>query len=497
MNLNKKLLIPAVIAALAFGGCGAKDDKEPATAEVSNALSVEVVTASDGEVETNYVYSGKTTPVETANVFSLVSGIVKDVNFDIGDTVNEGDVLFTMDTEAIENSLRTAQAAYQASLANVDVAQTTLDTVNGASMQMQLENLKNALDSAKMAYDTAKTSYDNTKALYDQGFVSQVDMDAVTDALKNAENSYNQAQSSYDITSGQLIEENTEKAQASLNAAQAQANSAAAQIASAEKSLRDAQVKSPISGVVTGNNVVAGTMLSTSSVPFTVMDTSSVIVKVSVSEQIINSLEIGASVDVKISAVSNNEMEGKIKTINPAANSAGTYDVEIEIPNITGLVKTGMFAEVSFVKEKGYNAIVVPRDAVINKNNENFVFVAENGVAVKRPVVMGIDDGQTVQVLKGVEEGELVIVKGQTYLEEGNEVNIVAKDGQPTEEGADETAAAPENGSESGAGNTAGTESESGGADGLSQPVNNEEGEGTAAQQEPSAGNDNGTVKGE
>lgn len=426
MNFSKKLLASAVIASLAFSGCSGKTET---VAEVSNALSVEVVAASNGEVETSYLYAGKTAPVETANVFSLVSGIVDTVNFDIGDTVKEGDVLFTMDTESIETNLKALRASYEAALANVEVSQNALAAVDGASTQMQIENAKVSLDSAKMAYDTAKTNYENTKVLFEQGFVSQIDMDAVTDAFTQAENTYNQAKTSYDLTSGQMLDENRDRAQSSLKAAQAQANSAAAQIEAAEKSLRDAQVKSPINGVVTGKNVTAGVLLSSSSVPFTITDNSTVIVKVSVSEQIINRLEKGQSVDVKIAAVSDSIMKGNIKTVNPAANSAGTYDVEIEISNITGVVKTGMFAEVSFTKAKGYNSIVVDRDAVISKNNEEYVFVAEDGKAVKKPVVMGVDDGETVQILKGVEDGDMVIVKGQTYLEEGNEVEIVVKDG--------------------------------------------------------------------
>ncbi|MCI8341836.1 MAG: efflux RND transporter periplasmic adaptor subunit [Firmicutes bacterium] len=446
MKFSEGFFVSVVIASLALSGCGAKES-EQVTAPVVSAISVEADTASNGEVETNYVYSGKTAPVETANVFSLVNGMVDEVYFDIGDRVNAGDVLFTMDTEAIENSLNTARASYQAALANVEVSQTNLDTVNGASMQMQLDSLKNTLETAQMscemaqiAYDTAKTSYDNTKVLYEQGFVSQVDMDSVSNALTKAQNDLTQAQnglaqaqSTYDITSGDLIEENTEKAMAGLKAAQAQANSAAAQIASAEKSLRDAKITSPINGVVTAQNITAGTLLSTSSVPFIITDSSTVIVKVSVSEQIINRLEKGQSVDVKIAAVSDSKMEGKIKTINPAANQSGTYDVEIEIPNNSGNVKTGMFAEVSFVKAKGYNAIVVARDAVISKNNEEYVFVVENGAAVKKNVVMGVDDGHSVQILKGIEEGELVIVKGQSYLNEGSAVNVVVLDGARTD----------------------------------------------------------------
>ncbi|MEA5085051.1 MAG: efflux RND transporter periplasmic adaptor subunit [Lachnospiraceae bacterium] len=430
MNSKNITLAVALAATLAFSGCTAK---KTTGEQVINTISVEVATAQTGTVETNYVYSGKTAPIETANVFSIISGKVKKVNFDIGDSVKEGDILFEMDTESYETSLKAQQASYAASMANVSAAQTTLQTVDGASMQMQIESARVAMESAKLARDTAKTDYDNKSVLFTQGYISQIEIDSVKDSYTKAETSYNQALQTYELTKGQLIAENTQKAQDALNVAQASANASAAQMESIQKSIRDAKVKSPISGVVTANNVTAETILSTSTVPFVISDTSKMIVDVSVSEQIINSLSNGQIVNVKIAAAGSDKLSGKIKTINPAANAKGTYDVEIEIENASGAIKSGMFAEVSFNKEKGYNSVVLDRDAVVSKNNEDYVFIEKDGIAVKANVVMGIDDGETVQILEGINLGDNVIVKGQTYLKEGDVVKVVAVDGNAVE----------------------------------------------------------------
>lgn len=430
MNSKNITLAVALAAIVAFTGCSAK---EPTGEQVINTISVEVATAQTGTVETNYVYSGKTAPIETANVFSTISGKVKKVNFDIGDSVKEGDILFEMDSESYETSLKSQQASYAAAMANVSVAQTTLETVNGATMQIQIENARVAMENAKLARDTAKTDYDNKSVLFTQGYLSKTEMDSVQDTYTKAETAYNQAAQTYELTKGQMIQENTKKAQDSLNAAQASANATAAQMESTQKSIRDAKVKSPISGVVTTNNVTAETILSNSTVPFVISDTSKMIVDVSVSEQIINSIANGQIVNVKIAAAGSDKLSGKIKTINPAANEKGTYDVEIEIENASGAIKSGMFAEVSFNKEKGYNSVVLDRDAVVSKNNEDYVFIEKDGIAVKTNVVMGIDDGETVQILDGISLGDNVIIKGQTYLKDGDVVKVVAVDGNTVE----------------------------------------------------------------
>ncbi|MGE4213668.1 MAG: efflux RND transporter periplasmic adaptor subunit [Anaerotignaceae bacterium] len=430
MNCKNITLAVTLVTMMAFTGCTAK---ETTGEQVINAISVEVATAQTGVVETNYVYSGKTAPIETANVFSTISGKVKKVNFDIGDSVNEGDILFEMDTEDYETSLKVQQASYTAAMANVSAAQTSLDSANGASIQMQIESARVAMENAKLARDTAKTDYDNKSVLFTQGYISQTEIDDAKDAYTKSETAYNQSAQTYELTKGKLVAENTQRAQDALNVAQASANATAAQMESTQKSIRDAKVKSPISGVVTANNVTAETILSTSTVPFVISDTSKVIVDVSVSEQIINSLSNGQLVNVKIAAAGSDKLTGKIKTINPAANAQGTYDVEIEIENASGSIKSGMFAEVSFNKEKGYNAVVLDRDAVVSKNNEDYVFIEKEGVAVKTNVVMGIDDGETVQILEGINLGENVIIKGQTYLKDGDSVQVVAVDGNTVE----------------------------------------------------------------
>lgn len=425
MKVQWRVSAAALAMILALSGCSAKEE----VAQQESLTAVETKTAAAGEIENAYTYSGKVAPKETAMVYSLVSGIVDEVYVEVGDRVEAGDPLFQMDTESIQNSLGQLQASYEAALANVKVAQTSLESVDGAQTQMQLQQLETALASAEMARDQAKTSYENTKVLYEQGFVSQTDMDAAEDAYQNAENAYQQAKTSYDLTSGDLLEENRTKAQASVEAAQANANALQAQMASAQKSLKDAHVTSPISGVVTEKNVTAGTLLSSSSTPIVVEDTSVMKVAVGVSEETVNRISLGMPVDVKINASEVSDVTGSITLISPSANAMGMYDVEISLDNAAGDIKTGMFAEVHLSKEQGEDAIVLERDAVISKNGEEYVFVVEDGKAVKKNVTLGIDSGTQVQVLTGLTEGEQVIVSGQTYVEDQEDVRVVKQDG--------------------------------------------------------------------
>lgn len=405
---------------LLLAGCsGKKQEKEEAPAH-----AVEITSVEKKEIGSKYVYSGKIKPVKEANVFSTIGGKAGAVYYDIGDTVKKGDVLFQMDTADILNNLNVLRASLATADANIASAKTAIDTVNGAAMQTQTENAKAGLANAELAYNNAKTTYDNNKVLYDAGIIAQGDMDKIKMAYDNARITYEQAKQTFDIVTNKMPAENMRKAKDAYQIAVSNRASVAAQIAGAEKTLRDASVKSPLSGVVTSCNVVAGTVLAQSQPAFTIMDISKVEMEASVSEQVINTLKAGEKVTVQLSALSNKPISGTISSVNPAANQKGTYDVKVEMDNTSGLLKVGMLGEIYFTKETAKDVIVVPRSCVLTKNEESYVYIENKGIAKKIVVQTGIDNGDEIEIVSGLKEGMHLISKGQTYLSDGNPVKI-------------------------------------------------------------------------
>lgn len=414
----------ALAMAVLFSGCtGSADPVEP-QAEEKEAVAVEVMPAKLGDIQSEYLYSGKVKPVEEANVVSTIGGTVQEVFFQVGDRVEKDAVLFQMGTEDIENNLNVLKAQLAATEASVKSAQTGLELVNGAAMQSQIQSAKAGLEKAELAYNDMKTTYANNKQLYEAGIISKSDMDQTETGMKNAELAYNQAKEGYDLVANQMPAENLRKAQDGLAAAQAQQKAVEAQMASAEKSLRDATVKSPIAGVVTACNLTAGTLYSSAAgAAFTISDTSRVYIDVNVSEELINRIAVGQSVSVKVGAVSDTPLTGTIDRVNPGAGQTGTYNVKIVVDNADGRLKSGMFGEVHFVKEKHEDVIVLPRDAVLTSNDKQYVFVDENDVAKRVEITTGIDTGEQVEVTSGLEQNSSVVVKGQSFLADGDAIS--------------------------------------------------------------------------
>ena len=102
---------------------------------------------------------------------------------------------------------------------------------------------------------------------------------------------------------------------------------------------------------------------------------------------------------------------------------------------LTVLGLTPNFSEVSFTKESAENTIVLPRNCVIEKDNEIYVYIEENGIAKKVLVTTGIDTGENIQITSGLEEGMNVVTRGQTYLNDGDAVQISSNNN--TEDSAD------------------------------------------------------------
>ena len=438
--MKKKQAILAVLVALTLTGCQ-KPKETPVSAPA--ALAIETITVKKGDIRNQYSYSGKVKPIEEANVMAMTTGKVASVNVDVGSVVNAGSVLFQMDTADLQNNLNSLNASLSVADANVKSAQTGVNIANGASMQSQIEAAKAALtnaelgvSSAQMAYDNAKTAYDNNTQLYAAGIISKSDMDNIQLNYDNAKinldkalEGQSQASESYNIIAGKMPQENAQRAQDALNIAVASRGATASQIASTQKALRDATVTSPISGVVTAKNIVPGTLISQSQPAIVVSDMRQVEVQVGVSEQVINTINVGESVSVKIQTISDQAFNGTISSINPSASQSGTFDVKILLDNSNGQLKAGMVAEVYFTKEFAPSTIVVPRSTVITKDDESYVYIVEQDAAVKVPVTTGIDTGESIEVLTGLNEGAKLISKGQTFVADGDPVNVIAEDG--------------------------------------------------------------------
>lgn len=240
---------------------------------------------------------------------------------------------------------------------------------------------------AKTAYDVAKTSYNNMAILYKEGAISKSDFDA-------AKVQYTSAQSAYQLAAEQMSNYN---------------------------------VTAPIDGYVTSMNVSVGNMASSSQMAASISNTDALQIETNASEYVAGLLHVGDEVEVTLTSAPGKVYVGKVETLSPApALGTYTYPVTIALDNSKGELMSGQFAEVSIKAEESKNAICVPSKAVIMKNGETIVVVVnENQTATYKPVEIGIDNGEMVEIVKGIEKGEKIAISGQDFVEDGAKVKII------------------------------------------------------------------------
>ena len=99
--------------------------------------------------------------------------------------------------------------------------------------------------------------------------------------------------------------------------------------------------------------------------------------------------------------------------------------MKVKISNLEHRLRAGMFADVKITKGKSGSAVVVPIESIVNLNSDNpYIFVVEDGKAVRKDLKIGIKTNSRVEVLAGLNAGENVVIRGQSNLEAGQEVEV-------------------------------------------------------------------------
>ncbi len=380
------LIIILVCFALIVSGCG---KKEVQTATEEKKVPVKVSRVIKGDIVEITTLSGEIQPILKVDVFPKISGKVKAVEVEMGDKVRKGQVLARIDDSDFAAQVKQAKAA--------------------------LAMARAGLEQARANYENARENYEKYKKLYEEGAVSKQQFDSIKLQYEIARAQYEKAQGEVSST---------------MKGAEAQVVQAEAALELAQSQLDATRITSPISGIVFMKNIEPGEMAAPAAPVFTIVDIDKVVAQVDVSERIVNEIEKGQVVKVKVDAVENGVFKGRITHIAPAADPrTKKFPVKIEIDNPEMKLKGGMFVRVELPIRQRDNVLKVPSYAVIDKGDEKVVFIVQGDRAFKRSVKTGIKgiDG-FVEVVSGLTQNDKIVVEGQYSLKDRVLVEIVDGD---------------------------------------------------------------------
>ncbi len=184
-----------------------------------------------------------------------------------------------------------------------------------------------------------------------------------------------------------------------------------------------APVESPLTGVVGRLYVDIGSHVSAATPVALVVNMEKVKIVLDIPENILPRVQVGQRARVSVDAYAQEEFQGTVTKVSPVVSIENrAAPIEILLENGSGRLKSGMFAHVSLVLAVHEGVPVVPREAVLGKNAERFVYVVEDGKAALRPVTLGVRQGPSYEITSGLTAGDRVVIVGQQRLREGTAV---------------------------------------------------------------------------
>jgi len=190
------------------------------------------------------------------------------------------------------------------------------------------------------------------------------------------------------------------------------------------KALADCSIRAPFAGTVAEVQLELGTLVAPGTPAFRLVSMDRLFVLSSVSSAVIGSVAEDMPVRLLAPSLQKANFSGHVARLGPAADvRTRTYPVEIRVNDGNGVLRPGMMTRVEIVLEQRENAILVPRASVLGERQRH-VFVVRDGLAYKRPVETGLSVGDQVEVLAGLEPGELVVSLGQQKLNDPTRVRV-------------------------------------------------------------------------
>jgi membrane fusion protein (multidrug efflux system) len=204
---------------------------------------------------------------------------------------------------------------------------------------------------------------------------------------------------------------------------------AEAAVSLAQANLDQTTVVAPFDGVVGTRALTAGAFATPSTTILTLASTG-VEVHVTVEEANLAAVRPGQAVTLTVPAYPGENFPAKVITVAPTGDPrAHTFDVKIVPDNQDPRLLPGMFAQVQIVAAEKSDALLVPKEAIVQQGNQQIVFVADNGKAVATPVQTGMTNDTSVEIVSGLQPGAQVVVIGQNGLRDGAPIQVVGQPG--------------------------------------------------------------------
>jgi RND family efflux transporter MFP subunit len=398
MNRKQKIVSITVVAATVCLVALLRLPAQRATAsphEDALLRPVAVVLAKRRPVVNSLTLSGAFRPYQQVDVHAKVAGFIRKIYVDVGDHVKAGQVLAILEVPELSAQVAGAKAEIQR----------YQDAIRRSESEIQRAESTHAAYHA--AYSRLKRASESRP-----GLIAEQELD--DSMAKDKE------------TAAQI-----ESARAALAESQSQLVSARTDLDRLSALEAYSHITAPFAGVVskryadTGTLIQAGTSSSTQALPVVQLaEWSALRLVVPVPESAVPQIHLGSVVQVRVGAL-NRTFEGRVARFADALDSqTRTMETEIDVENRDGTLVGGMYAETNLILSERKTVLTVPIQAVQREESgASVLMVDREGRVQERPVKLGAEGNDLVEILSGLSEGDQVVIGNRSELLPGEKVN--------------------------------------------------------------------------
>src|SRR6266545_304949 len=400
---TKSLFLAALVVAAALAAaCAnsqakdeAKTDSNSQPTATPTPVDVATAPAITRNLQRDVEVVGSFAADEEVVVSAQAAGELSQLNVDFGGYVSQGQVIATIDQRDAKLKVEQAEATLKQTVARLGMKEgEKFDSNQNADVRV-----------AKSQLDWAKLELDRSVKLIEKGDIPR---------------------SSYDekVTNHNLAQARYQAAFDSVNQQLAAVEQQKATLALAKKALADTVVRSPISGAVKEKHASRGSYLMVNGKIVTLVKINPLRLRADIPESSVAAVRTGQTINVTVDAFPNRTFTGRVVRIGPSLDEkTRALTVEAEVANSGNLLRPGMFAKSRLITSANAPAVMVPQRAVQPVAGLSKVFVIENGKAVERVVKTGATDGDLIESVEGVKDGETVAISNLDKLQSGTAVH--------------------------------------------------------------------------
>ncbi|NPV91507.1 MAG: efflux RND transporter periplasmic adaptor subunit [Firmicutes bacterium] len=408
---SRKALIIGVVALLLVGMVWMN------LYRIKNPPGVAVTTgiAEKKKMQTTVIADGRVRVKNPEVIYAVTGGKINKVLVQVGQEVGPGEVLAQIDDEQLLMTVAQQESALTLAEANEQKTRTSTRVNEVAQAEANLAQFEASRDNAKQKLDSLET-------LYQAGAASKQDLDA-------ARLDYELKQSQYELAVEQLPAARA-GSEASLRASAAQTEQARAALDQARYKLEHATIRTVNGGRVLRLEIKPGDMVLQDQALVTLGSLSELEIEAEVSEVDAGRLRVGQAVEITSAASEKAKQKGTLTAIAPQAVIRVKNGGEQTVVPVTVTVEgenrliPGTNADVEITTGLEESALVIPYEALVEKDEGPQVFVVKDRIARLCKVTVGLSDESQVQILDGIAEGDQVVLNPSEEVKDGVAVKV-------------------------------------------------------------------------